>query len=316
MAESALSPERFSGTEDAIRWWQSFDFYCAFKGFDNDRRAASLPLFLKASAIDWYQTLPEATKTNFQHLQTAFEARYHPGQDLAWARVGKIFNKIQGPNEPVQNYIEYMQSQAQGVALPDAQLRQAILNGLKPSIRQVVLQNANDTIENLKASAVLAENAATTTTDDTKLVSAINRLEQSTSLLEELFRQFGPSKINASVQRSPSPRRVTFRDEPPRRAEYRHPFNPAQNQSTRRVAFRDQPRDYNQRFRSSHPSQDHQSKGGFQKFPRGSSQIYSQGRRVITCYNCGKQGHIKAECRAVRVTPSQGQYQSHNRNGY
>jgi len=76
----SLSPQPFSGTasEDGNAWILYFKRFAIFRRFTNDDIIRIFPLFLRGTAVDWYDQLSEGVRGNAEQLEQAFIARFTP----------------------------------------------------------------------------------------------------------------------------------------------------------------------------------------------------------------------------------------------
>jgi len=73
------------------------------------------PLFLKDSAIDWYETLTADMKNDLDSLLGNFKA-YFGKTELDYVFADEtVFTRVQRPNEKARNYISQMQKLAKRV---------------------------------------------------------------------------------------------------------------------------------------------------------------------------------------------------------
>ncbi|SPO31487.1 uncharacterized protein UTRI_06617 [Ustilago trichophora] len=76
-----MSPPEFSGDAagvDAKVWLKRFERYCLISNIDSTlaRKVTYFETFLIGAAEDWFATLPEDVRTNYDSLKTAFLAQY------------------------------------------------------------------------------------------------------------------------------------------------------------------------------------------------------------------------------------------------
>lgn len=173
--------EPFAGTqkEDAARWFQRFEGYAQLKGLNASKKSAAFALLLRGTAADWFYSGHETTE--FEQLKNEFLQRFQTSKPQ-WSKVAEIFKQNQRLNQGTLDYITQMQRLASEVSLPEEQLFQAIVRGLLPNIRQIVLQKDVKTLKELLEAAPSAERIAscsetdTLATDNATLLSALKEL--------------------------------------------------------------------------------------------------------------------------------------------
>ena len=171
---------RFKGNvdEDAKLWLTRLELWIKSREVSNEKAAAMLPLLLADSALLWYVGLSDDVKSNLKDLKAAFLSRYGPDERTKWSRVAALYQTHQGQSEAVQDFVSKMRGKAASLDMGEAQLVQAIINGLRPEIRQFVLQRDANTIAEIVSSATLAETTVTPQGNTSELVAAIARLEK------------------------------------------------------------------------------------------------------------------------------------------
>ena len=165
--DSALSPSNFYGEpkEDAITWLQQVEAWRAYKNFNNDRLTGLFPLLLKGQAYLWYQSLANGVKTDATQLVNSFKQRYEPTPLTKIQLVSEAWSRKQKHDESVDTYVAVLRKLQATIdvtkaVFTDNNMRDAIKTGLKPSIRQYVLQQAPATLDATIEAARKAEQAA------------------------------------------------------------------------------------------------------------------------------------------------------------
>lgn len=165
--------------EDAKLWLTRFQLFANTKGLTANKAKSTLPLFFKENALRWYISLPDNVKDDFDSLKDAFLNRYGPDERTKWKRTAALYQLQQGIHQSVEDFITLVMAQAADVDLQEDQIQVIVLNGLKPNIRQFVIQKQYRDLDELRTTAKLGE---MTTTDQSKqheeLVGAISRLEE------------------------------------------------------------------------------------------------------------------------------------------
>ena len=160
-------PQFFYGEpkEDAITWLQQVEAWRAYKNFNNDRLTGLFPLLLKGQAYLWYQSLANGVKTDATQLVDSFKQRYEPTPLTKIQLVSEAWSRKQKHDESVDTYVAVLRKlqatiDSTKAVFTDNNMRDAIKTGLKPSIRQYVLQQAPATLDATIEAARKAEQAA------------------------------------------------------------------------------------------------------------------------------------------------------------
>lgn len=167
----------FSGDSDSKLWITQFQLMVTAKGLNEAKARTTLPLYLKDTALRWYISLDDDIKGDYDLLKESFQARFQPDPRTKWQRTAELYTVTQNQST-VEDYIARITTKTAELQLPDEQTFNIILNGLKPCIRQFVLQQNPGTIQELAQSAKLAQ---LTVVDNlslqNSLVAAVNRIE-------------------------------------------------------------------------------------------------------------------------------------------
>ena len=101
--DSFVSPPAFGGSlEEEPQTWLDYLFrWQAYKSISNENLAKILPLLLKKSALDFYNTLDNATRSDLGAFQDAFKARFYPSDVQKLRGLSEIWKRTQKPSETV-----------------------------------------------------------------------------------------------------------------------------------------------------------------------------------------------------------------------
>lgn len=152
--------------------------------------------------------------------------RFATSELQRWKQASTIFVRQQGPTELVDTYITDMLNLAKRVPITDKTvIRYALIKGLKPTIRQYVLQSAPTTLEDTLKAARIAEAATLDGSAEAQEVASLTKdvrdLIAAFKTLQDKSRQPTPERVaniddrNSAHSQSPAPRRVTFEDRRP-----------------------------------------------------------------------------------------------------
>ena len=275
--KSTLTPEPFHGKadEDALSFIDKFNCYVTFHGLTQDKQKASFPLLLKDTAFTWYMALPDATKEGeMKGILDAFKSRFGPESLLEWAQVTDIFSKKQTKTQRVQDYITYIQREASKAKLPDKQTVQAIISGLLPPIRQYVVQNNPETMEDLIKHAKIGEASQGLQEKETE--------NQATAVLTAIADLQAKIK-DISLQNEATSAAVSAALIPQQQARSRSPYRP--NERERRVRF--------DHTASAQPQYRSTSRDRYRNNRMTGRPNYNYG---YNCTACGSDRHSKPKC--------------------
>ena len=138
----SFAPQQFNGVvPDAETWLLHFQRYADYKQMNNDDKAASFPLFLKDSAIDWYDNLKDEIKNDFACTIEQFRIFFCKTALDHVLDADSVFSPVQRPSERVRDYIAALQKLARRMPnLDEGILKCMVLRGLRPTIKAYVLQ--------------------------------------------------------------------------------------------------------------------------------------------------------------------------------
>ena len=117
-------------------------------------------LYLKGMALTWYESLSDADKASKPRHIDSFKRRFYLS-DIEKLRVmSAFFRRQQKPGESVDEYSSQMQKSARILGnVPDEQLKNAILLGLKPESKKHAIQMSPTSLQELLRVAKVAESA-------------------------------------------------------------------------------------------------------------------------------------------------------------
>jgi hypothetical protein len=171
-------------------WLRSVKHWVAFKEMDPAEKARSFPVMLRGSALVWYDNVDDDVKNDFDRMTQAFLDRYHIVGVTGWKDAASLWGTPQQPHQSVDDYLNQMERKASKTSMPDEQKRYAIINGLRPSIRQQVLQHEIINLSQIRHWATIAE--ASENQGDSQ--SEIANLSKQ---LKALTEQLSATKVNA-----------------------------------------------------------------------------------------------------------------------
>ena len=270
MEKMGINLQHFKGhaNEDPEEFIEKYEAYSNIKA-DTDP-AKLLPLFLSDQAYQWYATLDPNKKKDFAIIKKLFLERYKVNEDIKFSKVGQLFEEKQKPGEKAKDFIARIRKDGQSVKLPDDVQIQAILNGLDPEIKPLVILQKPKTLEEIETAATLVE--ASQGGHSRGIVAAIDDLKE--QMARMTVATAGEGRNNRQHSRSRSRERtVHFQRN-------QHPRSPTPHQRVTPAPYRQQQQCYNCNYGRC---------GGYNCKAKGK-----------TCFGCGRIGHFRSKCRSAR----------------
>jgi len=304
----SFAPQSFTGTNmDADTWLAHFQRYTEYRQLSENDVIAIFPLFLKEVAIDWYENLPENVKQQHDALIDNFKTYFGKSPLDYVFDEESVFSRAQKPAEKVRDYVAQMQKLAKRIpGLDDDLLIWVIVKGLRPFIKASVIQHKAEmkTLADLLQYAKLAESAGVGATDDDSDDRQIRQLRDEIRAGREEVQQLNARMtrmtLSAVQQRSPTPtrrpQRVSFRrDEGWEEQRVGGPNRGATSftRDNRRGQYR--PGNNNRMTQSSG-----YGPGTMSRECSRCGRRHTDNRPCpavgMTCFNCGRIGHLRARC--------------------
>src|SRR6267154_3160484 len=206
MASNTLMPNHFQGlsSEDAERWWEDVEHWCAFKNLTEEEKVGLLPLLLKGGARHWYGALTVGEKDTFVHIKEAFLNYYKRGDEVRWRNVAEVWETVQIQGQSVEEYLVNIQEKAIRTNFTEEQTRLSIINGFKDSIRRTVIQHEITTIAEVKRWALFAERS-NKENDYTGVLNSIQEIERKFDSLNNQGKGASAGLETENTQRSMPP---------------------------------------------------------------------------------------------------------------
>jgi len=117
---------------------------------------ALFKVLLVGSAALWLDGLPTASTNNWANMKVAFETRYNPPGFMKYQYTKDLFNTKQGDSS-VDDLCTKMQKLGREVNASEEMLRFAVINGLKPDIRNHITRTQPTTWNDLVQHARIGE---------------------------------------------------------------------------------------------------------------------------------------------------------------
>lgn len=298
-----LEPCFFEGnpSEDPEAFLNHYTRWATFRDLSAQLQIPAFPLLLRGSALMWFEHLPDEKKNSIETIKQSFKERFLPGELDKCKAACELWSSHQDRDESVENYICRQRKRAAtaGLAENDQQLRFAVINGLRPSIKLHVLQNNHETLDEIVKHGKISEQAQIGETNQLEtLIKGVNDRLDKLSIMEcnifdrntkEEDRSFesrkGSRKDNSNEEKDSSSRHYD-------RSRSRSAYRSRSSTPDRRVRFEQSPTRYHQRnaykTRPSFGSKCFRCSNSHQNKP-----CYALN---LQCRFCGKVGHVIKAC--------------------
>jgi hypothetical protein len=215
VGDQSLTPKPFGEPancgDKAEKWLEQFNLYTTFRKINDDEKLQLFKMLLVDHAGDWLRSLEPQKVDSIKALTAEFKKRHELTTVDKWKQTMDLWSRKQMPTETVLDYITSMKSAAKRVDMSLDNLANAIIQGLKPEIKFIVLQNNCRTIDQISDTARVAEVAHSATTSSADQQA---KLESKVDVLLETV-----AKLAAN--QSSSEKRVSFVQAPVDHAEQR-----------------------------------------------------------------------------------------------
>ena len=131
---SEILPAVFTGTaaNNILDWLENFDRIASRNVWNDQKQLQVIPVYLKDTALNFYRSLPEQTKTDINLLKAALRDRYHTQDRLYNMRV-KLHELRQGSS--LETYINDLDTLAPYLELLEQQKIHYFVFRLKPKFK-------------------------------------------------------------------------------------------------------------------------------------------------------------------------------------
>ena len=184
----------------------------------------------------------ESTRNSMRAFGAAFKDRYINAKTDQWKEIVAVFDLKQTAGQSVEDFIALVLKKGKKAQAANEQLRAAIIKGLRPYLRQQVLQHEPQSIDEIRKWALVAE--STEAQDDrpsSDLVAAVEEMKKQSAAVRDLQEQIQRIHLrglswNRPADRSPSPGpRVRFNETTSERQGTPPPQRQEQNDSSARA---------------------------------------------------------------------------------
>ena len=175
-----IHPTLFTGTaaDNILDWLENLDRIAAHNVWNDQKQLQVILVYLKDTALNFYRSLPEQTKTDINLLKAALRDRYHTQDRLYNMRV-KLHELWQGPS--LETYINDLDTLARHLELPEQQKIHYFIFGLKPKLKQALLIRQPQTYDDAVTFAKRKHHFADTDSD-TQLMDLLQEIRKEVSL--------------------------------------------------------------------------------------------------------------------------------------
>ena len=170
----------FTGTaaNNILDWLENFDRIAARNGWNDQKQLQVIPVYLKDTALNFYRSLLNQTKTDINLLMAALRDRYHTQNRLYDIRV-KLHELRQGSF--LETYINELDNLERYLELPEQQKIHYFIFEVKPKLKQALLirqpQTYDDTVTFARRKHYFED-----TDSDTHLMDLLQEIRKKVSL--------------------------------------------------------------------------------------------------------------------------------------
>ena len=177
---SEILPAVFTGTaaNNILDWLENFDRIASRNVWNDQKQLQVIPVYLKDTAMNFYRSLPEQTKTDINLLKAALRDRYHTQDRLYDMRV-KLHELRQGSS--LETYINDLDTLTPYLELSEQQKIHYFVFRLKPKLKQALLILQPQTYNSAATFAKWKHHFADTDSD-TQLMDLLQEIRKEVSL--------------------------------------------------------------------------------------------------------------------------------------
>ena len=204
MADRGLIPQIFTGIEDAEHWWETVELWMTFRDLTGEKALAAVKLLLKGGAWQWYIGLDERKKSHLREFEKAFKERYMTASINKWKDQTQVMNLNQGL-QSVDDYITDAQNKRRKTDMSDDLFQAIIIRGLRPHIRQQVMQHEPQTVEDIRKWGVVAETSEDTKDSTSDMATVMKALMELKADQKEMKAEAAKARTTHNVHAMNSP---------------------------------------------------------------------------------------------------------------
>ena len=138
-------------------WISTYTRYGLLKGWATAIMVMAMPLFLRSSALSWFEALSTEVKRDYNSVCELFTAHFSMSKTERLAELDMLGNRRQVPGEPTENYLLDIHNRCMRLKRPaDLEFEHA-MQGLLPHIKQQVLLQQAATLDDIRRIGQLCE---------------------------------------------------------------------------------------------------------------------------------------------------------------
>ena len=189
---------RFHGNpgERGDAWLAWYINFAEAMSYNENKRLLIMPFYFRDHAKVWYDALPTNQKDTWENTCNNFKARFN-GNDGVGSDISVLTIK-QTEGESCASYFTRFISATTNKKVEENLLAGIVLNGLKPSIKQIVIPQDPQTMEAVRKLACLAERTVNETTiphvstvnEDSAINVITQKLEEVIAIQQEMQQQY------------------------------------------------------------------------------------------------------------------------------
>ena len=146
-------PEAFKGdkTQDPEDWLAVLNYWITFCAMPQHEAASMFPVLLRDAALVWFQSLEAAVRDDWTQIQAAFLQRFKKPAHIQWQNTHEVFRCDQTSTQSVDEYLNViMKNMSRAKGLSEATKLDAVIIGLRPDIKQLVIQHRCDSLDDIR----------------------------------------------------------------------------------------------------------------------------------------------------------------------
>ena len=147
-ALAVLAPKSFSNKEitlSAAEFISKFDSYKRINKWDDNEAALNFHLFLTDGPANWYTTLANDVKEDYNLLKDSFLTNFDSDKNSFYNTLS-MFSRQQKPNESVDTYLTDLYKLFSNTDFSDTHKQIIFIKGLKPNLRDFTITSRPSTL--------------------------------------------------------------------------------------------------------------------------------------------------------------------------
>ena len=152
---NGLTVPKFEEDDSAKFWLEKFNKAGTLKKWNDDEKCIHFCFALGNHAEDWYSSLTEEVKNDFESLQEKFLGRFESGADRVFS-YAEFLELTQG-SDSVDCYVEKVLKCGRKLKKSDAELMDKIVHGLNKDVKNFVVMKEAKNLEEVTKYARLGQ---------------------------------------------------------------------------------------------------------------------------------------------------------------